>query len=313
MTSSLSLLLENFIEMMLAERAVSKNTITSYQNDLEQFLGWVTINKKVIEEIRQEDLMAYIFFLSNQKLSASSVIRKISSLRQFFNFLINEDYIKINPTIELESPKKEQNLPKALLQQQIDLLLITAEEDKTLEGIRNMAMLEILYSTGMRISELMQLKMSSLQKNLSDDPNLFATIISGKGNRERVIILSEKAMKALKKFLTIRSEFLKQTHSDYIFPSFMKNGKATHLTRQRFFQIIKSLAQKAGLDMKAISPHKIRHSFATHLLANGADLRIVQEMLGHADISSTQIYTKVLPEKAKELVQKSHPLAKERT
>jgi integrase/recombinase XerD len=310
MTNKLSLLLENFIEMMLAERSVSKNTITSYHNDLAQFLGWMTLHKKEIDQVSQDDLMAYIYFLSAQKLAVSSVTRKISTLRQFFNFLINEDLIRINPTIELESPKKEQNLPKALLQKQIDTLLAIAHEDKTFEGIRNAAMLEILYSTGMRISELMQLKMSSLQKNLSDDPNLFATIISGKGNRERIIILSEKAMKTLQHFLTIRAEFLRKTYSDYIFPSFMKTGKATHLTRQRFFQIIKSLALKAGLDIKTISPHKIRHSFATHLLANGADLRIVQEMLGHADISSTQIYTKVLPEKAKELVQKSHPLAK---
>jgi integrase/recombinase XerD len=312
MANNLSILLENFIEMMLAERSVSKNTIISYHNDLAQFLGWITVNKKKIESVSQDDLSSYIYFLSTQKLAISSVTRKISTLRQFFNFLINEDLIRINPTIELESPKKEQNLPKALLQKQIDSLLEVAYEDKSFEGIRNVTMLEILYSTGMRVSELMQLKMPSLQKNLSDDPNLFATIIIGKGNRERIIILSEKAMKTLKHFLKIRSEFLRKNHSDYIFPSFTKSGKATHLTRQRFFQIIKGLALKAGLDIKTISPHKIRHSFATHLLANGADLRIVQEMLGHADISSTQIYTKVLPEKAKELVQKSHPLTKSR-
>jgi len=310
MTNKLSILLENFIEMMLAERSVSKNTITSYHNDLAQFLGWATLNKKKIGEVSQDDLMTYVYFLSAQKLAVSSITRKISTLKQFFNFLINEDLIRINPTIELESPKKEQNLPKALLQKQIDSLLAIAHKDGTFEGIRNAAMLEILYSTGMRVSELMQLKMPSLQKNLSDDPNLFATIIIGKGNRERIIILSEKAMKSLQNFLDVRSESLRKTYSDYIFPSFTKTGKATHLTRQRFFQIIKSLALKAGLDIKTISPHKIRHSFATHLLANGADLRIVQEMLGHADISSTQIYTKVLPEKAKELVQKSHPLAK---
>lgn len=309
MTSNENLfLIERFLEMLSAERLASINTLISYKNDLNHFIDYLLQCNLPISNLSEQSLNDYISSLSQRDLASRSIARKVSTLRQFFAFLVEESVIMHNPSLEVESPKQGLFLPKALTQAQLLKLLEVAHKDTSFEGMRNVAILEILYATGMRISELIQLKLSSIQTNLSSAPDFCVIIIKGKGNKERVALLNKSALSAIRNYLPLREGWLKKRKSDYLFPSFTKDGKGTHITRQRFFQIIKRLAVQAGVDIKLVSPHKIRHSFASHLLENGADLRVVQDLLGHADISSTQIYTKILNNKKKEVVFKYHPL-----
>jgi integrase/recombinase XerD len=303
------LILENFLEMIAAERSLAKNTILSYKNDLENFLQFSAQNNLSISNISLKDINNYITQHTNAILKPTSISRKISAIRQFFKFLLSENIRKDNPALDIDLPKKEINLPKSLSKEQIDKLLHQAFLDNSFEGIRFYAVLEILYSTGMRISELVGLKYSFLFKYVSKDENMLAFVINGKGNKERIVILNNTAMKALNQYLEVREYFLKGQESDFLFPSFNNKGKVTHITRQRFFQLLKQLAIQSNLDPTIISPHKIRHSFASALLQNGANLRVVQELLGHQDISSTQIYTKVIDEQKRELIFTKHPLA----
>ncbi len=299
--------LENFLEMLSAERNVSKNTLLSYKVDLEYFLKFLKGKNSSLEGCDNKMFSSYLISLSENHLSSKSIRRKISSLRQFFQFLANEKIIQNNLTIDLEMPKKEQSLPKALAQDDVMKLINTSYLDKSVEGLRLTAMLEILYSTGLRITELVTLKMQSLQKTSTSLEQFM--IVKGKGGKERLVILNDQAVEALKEYLKVRLNiFKKNITTDWLFPSLEKSGKVTHFTRQRFGQLLKELAIDAGTDPKKLSPHKIRHSFASHMLENGANLRVVQELLGHCDISSTQIYTKVLSENAKKLVFEKHPL-----
>jgi integrase/recombinase XerD len=302
--------IESFLEMLAAERSVSRNTIIAYQQDMLELFNYAKNEQKDLLCFNYFDLENYINSLGERHLAPKSLARKVSSLRQFYGFLLSEDYIKENPALNLELPKQPQNLPKALPQSEIEKLLLYAGQDKSREGIRNLALIELLYSTGMRISELILLKLSSLRDHAHENQGMYTLLIKGKGGKERLVILHFTAINALNSYLQVRDEFIKGQQCDYLFPSFSKSGEITHITRQRCFQLIKEIALQAGLSPDIISPHKIRHSFATHLLSNGANLRQVQELLGHADISSTQIYTKIANQQANDLVLNHHPLAR---
>lgn len=301
-------LINSFLEMMAAERGSGKNTLDAYARDLHGLQLFLQKNKINIEDASVDDLRKYIASLQKSGFSSKSVARKLSGLRQFYKFLCSDDIREDNPAISLDSPRQEKSLPTYLSEEEVDLLLSTAQTDDSNEGLRLNALLELLYASGMRVSELVQLKMANLQI-ISDAKNIRLKdylIIKGKGNKERLVPLNSSAQKALEKYLTVRQFFSYEAGKIYVFPS---SGKDGFLTRQRFHQLLKQLATDAGLDPKKIYPHALRHSFATHLLNNGADLRVLQELLGHSDISSTQIYTHVLNERMKELVYEHHPLA----
>jgi integrase/recombinase XerD len=303
--------LEHFLEMMAAERSASNNTLESYRRDLSSFLIYANQKKIELNQVSFDFLNSY---LSSMDFSNTTIARRVSSLRQFFAFLTSEEIIPHNPALKLEFPKKPKHLPKALSQAEIDGLFKAIDANDN-EGIRLTAMLEVLYSTGMRITELVSLKMKALQISSHNQGKQVGEylLIKGKGGKERIVLLSKPAIDALEAYLKIRNNFIgKKQTSEWLFPSFNQQQQISHLTRQRFGQLLKDLAIKANIDPKKVSPHKIRHSFATHMLSNGANLRVVQELLGHSDISSTQIYTKVLSEDAQNLVIKKHPLSKQK-
>ncbi|WHA05259.1 tyrosine recombinase [Candidatus Bandiella numerosa] len=301
--------MEYFFEMLIAERGATENTILSYKKDIKDLFDYLALNHIELEKVTSSVVKDFIVELSKKNLGAKTIGRKISALRQFFSFLVSDGIFKENPTLNIIMPKRPESIPKALSKNMLSHLIETASNDVTKEGLRDYAMLEILYSTGMRISELVALEMKSLE-GFSNDSEINLLIVKGKGQKERAVILNQKACKALKNYLNIRGKFLSTgTKANWVFPSISKNKKIVHISRQRFGQILKEIAIKSNIDPSIISPHKIRHSFATHMLDNGANLRIVQELLGHSDISSTQIYTKVSDSKAKKLLLDKHPLS----
>jgi integrase/recombinase XerD len=301
--------MEYFFEMLIAERGATENTILSYKKDIKDLFDYLALNHIELEKVTSSVVKDFIVELSKKNLGAKTIGRKISALRQFFSFLVSDGIFKENPTLNIIMPKRPESVPKALSKNMLSHLIETASNDVTKEGLRDYAMLEILYSTGMRISELVALEMKSLE-GFSSDSEINLLIVKGKGQKERAVILNQKACKALKNYLNIRGKFLSVgTKVNWVFPSISKNKKILHISRQRFGQILKEIAIKSNIDPSIISPHKIRHSFATHMLDNGANLRIVQELLGHSDISSTQIYTKVSDSKAKKLLLDKHPLS----
>lgn len=305
LTKELEAVLSNFLEMLAAERFASKNTITSYRSDL---LDLFLTLKKDLQSIQQQDLEKYFIILSKKGIGSRSIARKISAVKQFFKFISLEKIITKDISLPLEFPKLDKLLPKPLNAEQIEKILSTASRDVTPEGLRLFTMLQILYSTGLRISELINLKTTSLVKESKMHGNLMVILIKGKGGKERQVVLNGGAMQAIQNYLKIRHEFLRNQKSDLLFPSFDKQGKSKPLTRQRFHQLIKENAINSGIDPSVVSCHKMRHSFATHLLGNGADLRVIQELMGHSDISSTQIYTKVANSHVKSEVYSKHPL-----
>ena len=274
-----------FLEALSAEKGRGKNTLTAYASDLnhaESEIGdLLTATDKDIQN-----------YLSNLPDKPSSVARKASSLRTFYKFLMLEKIITKNPTTNIELPKRGRALPKYLSPEEIELLLSSAGDIKT--SVRLRCMLELLYASGLRVSELCELPMSA---NLGDK-----LLIHGKGAKERLVPMHEEAQHALNKWLEVRGD----NDSKYVFPT---NSASGHITRDGFFKILKKCAVLSGIDPNRVSPHVLRHSFASHLLAGGANLRVIQTMLGHEDISTTQIYTHVLPEKLRDTVENSHPLA----
>ena len=285
-------LVESFLEMMVAERGASNNTIESYSRDLLEFTVYTKKRKLSLETIERSAIEKYITNLSKSDLSTKTIARKISSIRQFFHFLYSEDIRKDDPATNIDSPKQTRSLPKSLSKQDIETLINQARVDN---DIRLVAILELLYASGLRVSELVTLPLAAFNK-----ANQFL-IVRGKGNKERLVALNNAAIEAVGEYIAKRSH-----NSNYLFSS---NSKEGHLTRQRLGQMLKELALKAGVNPEKISPHKMRHSFASHLLEGGADLRIIQELLGHSDISTTQIYTHVEQEKLRNLVNNHHPLA----
>ena len=297
------LILENFLEVLASEKGLAVNTRISYKNDILQFLVFLEKNKKKINEIKPIDIEKFTSKFTTQGLEKSTISRKMSSLSHFFIFLLDENIIKSNPIHELDLPKQIKKLPKILSVDQVEKLIKSSREDQSVNGIRLNTMIEILYATGIRVSELVEMKLSATyaEKNF--------LLIQGKGNKERLVPISENTEDKIKDYLKIRNEFINNdTESKWLFPS--KQSSKGHITRQRFNQLLQTLCERVNLNNIRISPHKLRHAFATHLLANGVDLRSLQQMLGHADISTTQIYTHVLKDRLKKLVSDNHPLSK---
>nr|WP_250811747.1 site-specific tyrosine recombinase XerD [Neorhizobium tomejilense] len=301
--------IEAFLEMMSAERGAAGNTLASYERDLEDLQSFLAAGNASALTAQSANLSAYLAHLGAQGFAASSQARKLSAMRQFYKFLYAEGLRGDDPTAILDAPKKGRSLPKIMSEDDVTRLLDLAAKEAAEPGpdqlgrLRMLALLELLYATGMRVSELVSLPVKVL-----DQEGRFL-IIRGKGNKERLVPLSRSAIAALGPYGQARQASLAKTgESPWLFPS---AGKEGYLPRQVFARDLKGLAARAGLRTAAISPHVMRHAFASHLLQNGADLRVVQELLGHSDISTTQIYTHVLEERLRELVQTHHPLAKQ--
>jgi integrase/recombinase XerD len=294
--------LEAFLEMLSAERGAAPLTLSAYQNDLTDLAAFLTASGGALEAADRERLHAYLASPATSALGPRTLARRISAMRQFYKFLLLEGVRQDDPTTELDTPRLGRPLPKILSETEVRALIDAAESWPGREGVRIGCIIELLYTTGLRVSELVTLPLAAARR----DPRFL--VISGKGGKERVVPLSEPARLALRKYLECRDEFLPDARpARWLFPS---RGSAGHLTRQRTGQLLKELAVKAGLDPDRLSPHVLRHAFASHLLDHGADLRSVQQMLGHADIATTQIYTHVETERLRRLVESSHPLAR---
>ena len=293
---------EIFLEMMSAERGASLNTIAAYRRDLNEF-GLFTQNYgEVIEDADVSRIQQYLSHLFSVGRAATTRSRHLSVLRQFFAFLYEDGRRNEDPTRNLRSPKLGRNLPKFLSQQEVAKLLASARDQNCSGNVTITALIELLYATGLRVSELVGLRTDSISR----DGQLL--IISGKGGKERMIPLNEAARDAVAVYLSkYKATLESRMNSPFVFPS---SGKQGHLTRAGFSIMLKRLAIAAGIEPSRVSPHILRHSFASHMLANGADLRTLQQLLGHADISTTQIYTHVLESRLKNLVEHNHPLAK---
>ena len=289
--------------MMVAERGAGPLTVEAYRRDLchcEAFLAKKTMS---LDKADTEDLRIYVGQMQAANFSSRTAARRLSSLRQYFRFLVSEGLRTDDPTVKLDMPLKGRPLPKFLSQKEVRQLLDVAHVSSNAKGKRNKALLELLYATGLRVSELVSLPLAAVGR---DKP---IVIVIGKGGRERMVPIGEPARVAVREYMQVRSVFIPSGNSvsTWLFPSRSKSG---HLSRDGFTKILKELALLAGLEPSKVSPHVLRHSFASHLLANGADLRSLQQMLGHADISTTQIYTHVLDERLRNLVESHHPLSK---
>ena len=289
--------------MLAAERGAAENTLQSYTRDLEQFAGWLASRGAPAPEAAgEDDLRGYLQSLPRAQVAPATAARRLSCLRQFYRFLYAENIRADDPTAKLDSPRKARSLPKILSEEEVERLLAAAHENDDAESLRRAALLETLYASGLRVSELVGLPLAALR----EDTDMI--LVRGKGDKERLVPLGDAARGALAAYLSVRGAFLAEgEQSKWLFPSRADSG---HLTRQRFGQILKEIAVAAGVPPSKVSPHVLRHAFASHLLAHGADLRSVQQMLGHADVSTTQIYTHVLEERLRALVQQHHPLAR---
>lgn len=298
--------IELFLDMIAAERGGAKNTLAAYARDLADFSAELSKAGGTIAGASTDDLRGYLGSLARRRFAASSVARRLSAIRQLYRFLYAEGHRADDPSVVIEGPKRNRALPKVLSIAEVDRLLAQARADigqaeepapKRLRAARLACLIEVLYATGLRVSELIALPISAAERNAR------MLTVRGKGNKERLVPLNEAAKKAMREYLALLSaNGVRQTK--WLFPSF---GQTGHLTRQHFARELKMLAAAAGL--RQVSPHVLRHAFASHLLHNGADLRVVQTLLGHADISTTQIYTHVLEERLKSLVRDLHPLA----
>lgn len=298
-----------FLDMLAAERGAGANTLDAYRRDLADFEAHLK-RGATIGTARNSDIRTYLQALTARSFAPASVARRLSAIRQLYRFLYAEGHRGDDPAAAIEGPKRGRTIPKVLSVADVDTLLTHARAgvDDTerpvgerLRAARLSCLLEVLYATGLRVSELVALPASSARR---DTPML---VVRGKGDKERLVPLNESAKRAMADYLALRKT-AKHGESKWLYPSF---GNSGHLTRQHFARDLKALAAAAGLRAATISPHVLRHAFASHLLQNGADLRVVQTLLGHADISTTQIYTHVLAERLKSLVRDLHPLADE--
>ncbi|HEY4136761.1 MAG TPA: site-specific tyrosine recombinase XerD [Alphaproteobacteria bacterium] len=294
---------EAFLEMLAAERGAAENTLQSYERDLTQFAGWLASQRGPLpEQAGEADVQGYLSALARAQVAPATAARRLSCLRQFYRFLFAENVRGDDPAAKLDSPRKARSLPKILSEDDVERLLAAARAGEGPEPLRRTALIETLYASGLRVSELVGLPLAALREDTE------MLLVRGKGDKERLVPLNDTARDALAAYLKVRAAFMEEgASSRWLFPSRADSG---HLTRQRFAQILKEIAVVAGLQPSKVSPHVLRHAFASHLLAHGADLRSVQQMLGHADISTTQIYTHVLEERLRALVQDHHPLAK---
>lgn len=301
-----------FLEMIAAERGAAVNTLDAYARDLDDYARFLERGGVALTLARKADVSRYLQTLSAEGLKAASRARRLSAVRQLYKFLEAEGVVEESPAAGVALPTKQRALPKTLSVDEVDLLIAAAARAsdglkgrELVRALRHHCLLEMLYATGMRVSELVSLPRSVLK----DDPRLIA--IRGKGGRERLVPLNAGARAALARYLAVGTHpedgVSPMIATRHLFPS---RGAEGHLTRQRFAQDLKDTAVHAGLDPERVSPHVLRHAFASHLLERGADLRAVQSLLGHADISTTEIYTHVLEERLKRLVTEHHPLAK---
>lgn len=298
---------EAFLEMLAAERGAARLTLAAYRNDLADLAGFLAARSVPLDGADAAALHDYLAAMATRRLMPRTLARRLSAMRQFFRFLVGDGARPDDPTAGLDPPRLGRPLPKILSEAEVARLIAAAQSWPGAEGARLRALLELFYATGLRVSELVGLPLAAAQR----DPRFF--LVRGKGGRERVVPLSAPARRALAAWLECRREFLPQGRraeaktARWLFPS---RGAAGHLTRQRCGQLLKELAVAAGIDPALLSPHVLRHAFASHLLDHGADLRSVQQMLGHADIATTQIYTHVQSERLRRLVESAHPLAR---
>ncbi len=298
-----------YLDMLAAERGAGANTLAAYRRDLDDLSAYLQNHRSSIAKAATEDLRGYLSDLARRSMRVTTVARRLSAMRQLYRFLYAEGHRADDPAAVLQGPKRERNLPKTLSIAEVDRLLCTAAASDPaaplpvrLRAARLACLVELLYATGLRVSELVALPASAARKDAR------VIIVRGKGNKERMVPLNDAAKRAMAAYLALLKESGEVAQSKWLFPSF---GEGGHLTRQHFARELKALAAAAGLRAAQVSPHVLRHAFASHLLHNGADLRVVQTLLGHADISTTQIYTHVLEERLKSLVRDLHPLAQD--
>ncbi|KIC19258.1 site-specific tyrosine recombinase XerD [Leisingera sp. ANG-DT] len=301
--------ISTFLDAQAAETGASQNTLLAYGRDLKDLTAWLEHRKLSFLSACQDDIEAYLINCDAQGLARSTRARRLSAVKQIYRFAFEEGWREDNPAIQIRGPGREKRLPKTLEVIEVDRLLDAARQTGRTEAdrLRNTCLMELLYATGMRVTELVSLPVSAAR----GDPRML--LILGKGGKERMVPLSPPAREALAQWLLVRDETDAEREtkghppSRFLFPS---RGKSGHLTRHRFYLLIKELAVTGGISPDKVTPHTLRHAFATHLLANGADLRAIQALLGHADIATTEIYTHVLDARLQELVLEHHPLAK---
>ncbi|MCT4609728.1 MAG: tyrosine recombinase [Pelagimonas sp.] len=299
-----------FLEAMAAERGAAANTLAAYERDLDAVTQWMADHGCDYASASRDDIEAYLVFCDEQGLSRATRARRLSAIKQLYRFAFEENLRADNPAVQIAGPGRDKRLPKTLSVEEVDRLLSAAPQHgrSSADKARNTCLMQVLYATGMRVTELVSLPVSAAR----GDPRML--LIRGKGGKERMVPLSPPARLALAEWLALRDaqdeENIRngQTPSTYLFPS---RGKAGHLTRHAFYLLIKEISVKAGVSPQKVTPHTLRHAFATHLLANGADLRSIQTLLGHADLATTEIYTHVLEERLRDLVLEHHPLAKD--
>jgi Site-specific recombinase XerD len=294
---------EAFLEMMAVERAAAKNTLAAYARDLADAAGFLAGRGRDLADAGAEDVEAYFVDLGVRGLSAATAARRRAAVRQFYRFVLGEGWRDDDPSRRVEAPKQGRSLPKVLTREEMDRLIAAAGARDGAQGLRLACMVELAYASGLRISELTSLTLAALAR----DPAYL--IIKGKGGKERLAPLNEAARAAVKAYLEVRPRFLRKgdAANPWLFPS---RGKEGRLTPRRFAQLLDEAAADAGIDPARVSPHVLRHAFATHLLEGGADLRVVQKLLGHADVATTQIYTHVAKDHLAEVVHSKHPLAR---
>lgn len=308
-------LIESFLDMMIAERAATDNTAESYRHDLTNFMVFCQKNQSSLDTAGTDITRQYFIHLAKQKRAHSTTGRHLSCLRQFYHFMLTEGHITVDPTLVIEHQRKQRPLPHALTEEEIEKLLTIAHQDDSAAGLRLSTLLEILYATGLRVSELLSLQLSMIRFSIDGTMTPYV-VVKGKGRKERLVPLHQRAINSLQHYLVLRDP--KATHS-YLFPKDKNRGnkitknhpssKMGYMTRQRFGQLLKELALRANIDPDRVSPHVIRHTFASHLLQHGADLRAIQTMLGHASITTTQIYTHIVDQQLRDYVLNCHPLA----
>ncbi len=302
--------ISSFLEAQAAELGAATNTQLAYGRDLKDFDAFLARRGCDFHNVARADVEAYLVHCDAQGLAKSTRARRLSAIKQLYRFAFEEGLRRDNPAIQISGPGQDKRLPKILAEAEVDRLLDAARTSgrSQADQTRNICLMELLYATGMRVSELVGLPISATR----GDPRLL--LIMGKGGKERLVPLSPPARAALADWLLLRdkqdeeAQSRKQPLSRFLFPS---RGASGHLTRHRFYLLIKEFAVAGGVDPSKVTPHTLRHAFATHLLANGADLRAIQTMLGHADVATTEIYTHVLEERLSELVLEHHPLAQE--
>jgi integrase/recombinase XerD len=298
--------IEAFLDTLRAERGAADNTIEAYRRDLEDASSYLRANKTSLIDAGERDLSAFVRDLHERGMSAATVSRRLSALRRFFRFQLGDNERQDNPTSRLDGPATRRDPPDVLSREEVSRLIEAAQGTEP-SDLRTICLIELLYGAGLRASECCDLPLSALPA-----PGATVLIVRGKGDKERITPLGKPALSALKNYMAVREQFLpksavRSTAQRFVFPS---RGAGGRLTRRRLGQILEDLAMKANISLERVTPHALRHAFATHLLSGGADLRAVQLLLGHADISTTQIYTHVVTDELRDLLEAAHPLAR---